>query len=232
MRFVALILYLSLAYLASGQSRPLSEDRRVVHELERMMSGDQGIPGPIEVSGAVSAESFVGDGSGITYTNTFWDDLTLSGFSLIDPAGPAGATLTPYPANTNVYVMLFKAGDAGVGQLQMSHTYARGTELRPHVHYSAAHSSTNVWRLDMAYGPILNKLTNHYQSVVTGTVASAYNHQMLSFAPLAGNTNTIGESTAFLIKVSPVSGSNTYLLDFDIHYQIDKLGSNNENPYE
>jgi hypothetical protein len=61
-------------------------------------------------------------------------------------------------------------------------------------------------------------------------------HAMSNFAPITDMTNKMGECGMFCITLrcddSGGDSQDLILFDFDIHYQSDKLGSDNENPYE
>jgi hypothetical protein len=229
----------------------------VIHELEQKLDGKRAINNDLEVGGVVTAEafvggtvtadSFVGDGSSLTnlpmslpYTNTVWDDLTLSALNLRDPPGgespPALQEYIPSAGVTNV-LLDFNDGQRAYGILQMKHSYKRDSEVRPHIHWTSTVNCTSTWELAMSFGHIEGGMTNTYRQSSIFTNLTARKHVMSSFPAVTDMTNRLGESGIFLISLKCVSAgaastNGPLLLDFDIHFQSDKLGSDNENPHE
>lgn len=176
----------------------------------------------------------------VVFSDTVWDDLTLSSLQFRDPPGgeaaPALQVYVPAPGVTN-FVLDFDTDERGFGILQMKHGYKRDSEVRPHIHWTSATACTSTWELAMSFGRIGGGMTNTYLQTAVFTNGTPYVHRMSSFPVITDMTNKLGESGVFLISLKCVAeGATTtngpYLMDFDIHYQIDKVGSYNENPYE
>lgn len=174
----------------------------------------------------------------LLFSDTVWEDLTLSSLQFRDPPGGEAAPALVIYANGGVtnYVSDFDTGERAFGILQMSHAYASGTECRPHIHWSSSASVTSTWELGINYGEIGQGMTNSYKSVITVTNLVAHKHNMSNFAPMTNMAGKMAESGIFLVAIKCIaSGDDTQdliLYDFDIHYQIDKIGSDEENPYE
>jgi len=172
---------------------------------------------------------------GIVYSSTYWDDLTISALNLRDPPGGIGApeliAYSPNPAQTN-YVLQFDELEEAHGQVQMSHRYAMGTDIEPHIHWTATTGSTNVWALHMQYGRIGRLLTNNYSSIVTGIVDRANEHTLTGFATVLGVESNMGPSGIFLFRVQHVdavgASPDPILLDVDWHFQISNPGGSDD----
>ena len=163
----------------------------------------------------------------LTLTNSVWDDLTLSAFSLYDPAGPAGAITVV--ATNSLWVKQFKPGDSGYCIAQMKHSYKAGTAINPHLHtYSTnAAPTTNTWTLGITAGQINGGMTNHYTDSVTFTNQSGV-HAMVQFTNWP--TSALKESTILGLVVSNTGPDSSLLMDIDLHFEEDKIGSDNPAP--
>ncbi len=171
-------------------------------------------------------------------SDTVWEDLTLSSLQFRDPpGGEAAPALVPFVNGpvTN-YVSDFDTGERAYGILQMSHKYKQNTEVRPHIHWSSSAAVTAQFSCAMSYGPIMGQITNAYYDIITVTNMIAKKQMQSAFTPITDITNKLGESGVFCIALkcenSGGDGQDLVLFDVDIHYQADKLGSDNENPYE
>ena len=234
LRFVSLAILVLLSSSACAQtySMPLSSLKAKVLDLEREYDD-------LEAASASLPTSTLTVGS-LELTDSVWDDLTLSSLQFRDPPGgeaaPALQIYVPAPGVTN-YVLDFDAGERGYGILQMKHGYKRDSEVRPHIHWTSSTACTSSWELAMSFGHIDGGMTNTYRQTSVFTNLTPRKHNMSSFPAVTDMTNKLGESGIFLISLKCVSEgaastNGPFLMDFDIHYQIDKLGSDNENPYE
>lgn len=86
----------------------------------------------------------------VVFSDTVWDDLTLSSLQFRDPPGgeaaPALQVYVPAPGVTN-FVLDFDTDERGFGILQMKHGYRRDSEVRPHFHWTSATACTSTWEL-------------------------------------------------------------------------------------
>lgn len=179
------------------------------------------VAGDLEVSG------------NITITDTVWDDMTVSTLSL--SAGAAAPEPTAYGTNS-IKSLNYDSGDSSYGQIQFSHAKKPLTDVNPHIHWSSTDDRsaiTNIsFKLDCVYGGINRGITNTYSSTVTVTGTNAYLHRLVSFTPFG--SNALNESSIVLFEITCVEdgGANdkVFIHDIDFHYQIDKLGSDNEIP--
>lgn len=171
--------------------------------------------------------------------NTSWDDLKFPATAI----NPPGQASDPDFDTTNG-TWLFDAATTEVVFLiaQMPHAWAEGTAISPHVHWYKTTSASGdvMWQLDYKIFPIGEVGDAAFTSLtVTDTVAgtpdtdTAQMHLISSFSDIDMTGQTL--STCLLLKLSRVGGNaaDTYgadaaLIEFDIHFEIDSLGSDEE----
>ena len=165
-------------------------------------------------------------GGNISFTNTVWDDLTISALNLFDPPGAAGVTIAG--VTNGLFAAEFDAGESGAGIGQMKHSYKAGTAIEPHLHVVGRSLTpvTNVWGLTVNSAPIHGQFTNTWYYQATSVVERS-KHHLVGFPPYAP---AMSESAIISFVVTNVSGAASYLLDIDFHFESDKLGTDNELP--
>lgn len=120
----------------------------------------------------------------------------------------------------------------------MPHRWKEGSFVSPHVHWSPTSTSTGsvVWQIDCDIANVGEAYSGSYtytSPIVSYADGILNDHKLIDFSELQMPGKTI--SSIILWRISRIggSGSDTYpqdarLLEFDIHYQIDSLGSNEE----
>jgi len=182
---------------------------------------------------------YVGNGDVESYSNTSqyeanWDDLRFPA-SAVNPPGQAA---DPDFDTTNG-TWLFAASGTEVIFLiaQMPHAWKEGSTIKPHVHwYKTTSASGNVyWQLDYKKFPIGEVGDAAFTTIasataVTGDDDTAQQHILTAFPDVTMSGMTL--SDMLIMKLSRIGGdaADTYgadaaLMEFDIHYQIDTLGS-------
>lgn len=166
-----------------------------------------------------------------------WDDLRFPGQGI----NPPGAASDP-DIESATGLPLFDSNGTEIlaGIAQLPHAWCEQSAIIPHVHWQKTTSAAGnvLWQLD-------------YEVVNNGEVATmAYGSQLQVSGPVAGTPDndtaneclisSFGEvdmnrmriSSLLLWKLSRIGGdaADTYgadarLLEFDIHYKIDALGS-------
>lgn len=186
------------------------------------------IDGDLDLNGDLTV---IGD---LTYSDTYWDDLTTSAAQAkVNPA-------TSKPTyNTDSLTLVFDAADSTTNFLvfnfQMSHRFKAGTDISPHVHYAQKSAvDTCEWFI------ILYKWTDlgekqpaswtriHTSNQTIYTYSDGALHQLADFPDISGSGHT--ESSILDIKLFCWADAALSLKQFDIHFQIDKPGSDNEIP--
>ena len=118
--------------------------------------------------------------------------------------------------------------------VQLPHGYVVGTNLRPHIHWMTpdANAGNVVWGFEYAVFNIgvANSGVSVNTTATDAAPASAWNEQVISFSEINGTD--IVESTVIMCRLyrDATNGADTYGSDavgmsFDIHYQVDDLGS-------
>lgn len=182
---------------------------------------------------------YTGIGNVDSYSHTSqyepnWEDLKFPA-SAINPPGQAG---DPDFDTTNG-TWLFDAAGTEVIYLiaQMPHAWKEGSTIKPHVHWYKSTSAVGnvLWRLEYKKFPIGEVgdaafTTLDVTSPAVGDDDTAQQHALSAFADI--DMTGMGLSDMLLMKLSRIGGdaSDTYgadaaLMEFDIHYQVDTLGS-------
>lgn len=121
--------------------------------------------------------------------------------------------------------------------VQLPHMYKPGTDLHPHVHWMYGTSETDtsvVWGLEYVWTNINDSVG--YTSILDNTFAT-YNedstHKVDELAHISGTDKRISSMVVCRLYREGDNAADTYshsvyLGEFDFHYQLDTLGSNEE----
>ncbi len=118
---------------------------------------------------------------------------------------------------------------------QMPHTWAVGTDILPHVHWIQEQSGVVLWRLEYKWMNVNALEPASFIVVDAATTFYSYGSGNLSqvnlFEAIDGADKLL--SSILLMRLSRIGGDalDTYsidarMLEFDIHYQINSMGSN------
>lgn len=184
------------------------------------------------------------------YSDTYWDDLRvpitatkLGGtkdpdFSLFKNNGAASQGVFIYWFDDTTEEEVYFAA-------QIPHGYKYGTDLHPHVHWApdsngGAGEVVN-WGLEYSIAEIgsgFGNTTIIYANAHTPADASlvASQHYVSEFSSISGTAiDSVSAMIAFRLFRDATGGGGTDdyshdagVLEFDLHYQIDAPGSNNE----
>lgn len=164
-----------------------------------------------------------------------WDDLKFPA-TAVNPPGqasdPTWDIITPgwrfAPGKTEILHL--------VGQLP--HTYAEGSELRPHIHWTKTSAGVGdvYWQLEVAKASINGVITTFTTTSVTTTVDGTPDtdttdkHLISAFPSIDGAG--LGISDMLIMKLSRIGGdpADTYgadarMLEYDIHVKSRLSGS-------
>ena len=174
--------------------------------------------------------------------NTNWDDLRFPVQNLkINAANSKPDTITPI-AGLQLYG--FDGGSASEwvsGVAQLPHTWKSRTALHPHVHWMPSTTATGrvCWELQYTVASI-NSVFNTTVATMLATDytdGTNYMHRYCSLATIGmTNISASNVSTIILFRLlrrADYSAHDTYgndaaLLEFDIHYEVDSYGSDQE----
>lgn len=171
-------------------------------------------------------------------SDTVWDDLRFPAAGI----NPPGAASDP-TVNTTNGLLEFSATATNVIaiQAQFPHDWKIGSSINPHIHWrkKTAGNGNVLWRMQYEFKGIGQDFTDTLTALDSATPAvgtddgTALRHLLSSFGSVSmtGYANA-GVSIMGIILISRIGGdaADTYagvaqLLEFDIHYQKDSLGS-------
>ena len=167
--------------------------------------------------------------------DTVWDDLRAP-FTRVR----RGALNKPDFDYTNLG-LLFPQNDATeiiYIVLQMPHNYKLGTNIYPHIHWQQMNANNVVWKLEYKWfiqgGAVPAGFTAATANTRLYTWAAGSLSQYDGWAALSGAAIT-GISSILLLKVfrednvdAGAGLGDALAFEFDIHYEIDTLGSQSE----
>jgi len=175
-----------------------------------------------------------------------WDDLRIVPSSF-DYAGVADPTLYDYqPTGSGIVFKVYKfdKDDVGYATVQMPHGYKEGSALRPHIHWTPCNRGTTEgtakvgWKVDYTFANISSNFIAG-QTVDLQDACHGVNdkHEITNSVSVSGTGLTISHMILLRIYRSDTGTDDTWagtgaqapaLLEFDIHYQKDMIGSRQE----
>lgn len=165
-------------------------------------------------------------------THTTWDDLRFPA-SGINPPGAVSD-----PTRDTADGRLVFAGNAEnivAVQAQMPHNWKVGSGIRPHVHWSPTSSATATvqWKLQYKIANVNAAFPSEWASEIITVPPTGVTdqHEIDGFTEIAMTGKTL--SCMILILLSRLgnedaNAATVKLNEFDIHYEIDGLGSQEE----
>lgn len=187
---------------------------------------------PIRFGNAADYVQIDGDGElSLAGDATVWEDLRAPATAI----NPPGQASDPTWDNTNGGWLFDNTGTEQLWViLQIPHAWKVGSSIYPHIHWMPTTATTNygVWQIDYKWTDIDEVDAGSF----TNSTALAYGnnnaleHILDSFAAISGAGHTI--SSTVTVKISRTSAGNytgdMLLKEFDIHYEIDTMGSKTE----
>jgi hypothetical protein len=180
-------------------------------------------------------------GTGIAACVPVWDDLRFPA-QAINPVGALAPPAVDEVETGFPGVFLFSGSQDNMisGIAQMPHAWSKGTAIRPHVHWSkvTGSSSAVTWELFVRQIGNPGDVAGAWSEAIAGTLVAgdqtaSDNHLLTSFGEVA-MTDYI-ESCCLAWRLyrrgsADADNNAVRLYEFDIHYQIDQLGTITEIP--
>jgi hypothetical protein len=179
-------------------------------------------------------------------SSVVWDDLRLvpSSFDYPGNNDPTIVDYQPAGSGTTFKVWKFDKDDAGYASVQMPHSYKEGSDLHFHIHWTSCNRGTTEgtakvgWKVDYSIANVHGNFVAS-QTVDLSDACSGVNHRHEITNSVAVSGTGLSISHIILLKIyrSDTGADDTWagtgsnapaLLEFDIHYQIDALGSKQE----
>lgn len=202
------------------------------------------------ITDLVAASDFLvdcGTQKTIELVETVWDDLRIvpGAFSFLGAADPTLSAWQPGGSGTTFRVYKFQKNDEVFASCQMPHKYKEGADLEFHIHWTPCdrgnEESGNYvgWKIDYTVanldGTFGSSSTVDLSDACSGT--DDY-HEISSSVTVSGTGLTISHILMLRIYRSDTGADDTWigttatqspaLLEFDIHFEIDTIGSRQE----
>jgi hypothetical protein len=185
--------------------------------------------------GTTNYSAFESDGTlEFNGTATVFDDLRIPGLSV--KLGASAPDLAAFLGAGNLLVLRFDGGattEQVYFTVQLPHSYKEGSNITPHVHWSAVDGNAgNVhWQLEYTW----QNIDGTFPAVTTitatdATSGTAWDHQKAAFSAITGTGKTISSMLVCRLFRDPTDGADTYgsdaaFLEFDFHFELDTVGS-------
>jgi hypothetical protein len=192
----------------------------------------------------VTGDTTLLTGDHVRLENVVWDDLRIvpSAFDFAGGRDPALADWRPGGSGTTFKVWEFTTNDQAFFTCQIPHSYKPGTSLKPHVHWTpgdrgtAETVKTVAWKLDYAVANIDGTLDASANVDLTDTCTGTNDkHEISLSGTIPGTGLTISAMLVCRIYrdagdswATNTAGNCPILLEIDFHFEIDRLGSDNE----
>lgn len=166
-----------------------------------------------------------------------WEDLRFPA-AAINPVG-----LTDDADRDNTYGwLLFDATNPEVAacQAQLPHAWKQGTVLKPHVHWMKSVNGAGgvYWQLQYRWCQIGQVMDGSWTTIGSSTAIvsdgnTAYKHALTELGTITTVGKLVSDMLVMILSRQPANAGDTYgsdaiLLEFDIHYLRESLGSNYE----
>lgn len=204
------------------------------------------LPTNTDVANLTVTDSILLEGDG-----TVWDDLRFPALALRTPASGAAAEpdLVQFrddnDGSTGVFSYAFDPGteEEMYFAVQMPHSWA-GTPISPHVHWAVMVGTTGTvgWGMEYTWAELSG--TFGYTAFIAGNqnylgedTLTAYRHYLTSLPDITGTFGSGTISSMLVGRIFRDAGASlvadscpqdAVLLELDFHYEIDRLGSDQE----
>ncbi len=178
---------------------------------------------------------FEADGTLVaTGSATTWEDLRVPGMST--RGGASAPDLIAFGPSGGLMANSFDGGSTTEEvyfEIQMPHAWKTGSTIKPHIHWAPVNANAgNVkWVLEYSW----QNMNGAYGvpvtiSVTDAAAGTAWQHQLAAFPDISGEGKNISSILVCRLYRDPGDTADTYgadaaLISFDIHYEVDTLGS-------
>jgi hypothetical protein len=181
----------------------------------------------------------------IELNDTVWDDLRIvpGAFEFAGASDPTLSNWQPGGAGTTFKVWKFLENDEVFFTCQLPHTYKQGTDIKAHLHWTpcdrgAAESGNDVdWRLDYTWANVDGTFGSSSTIAMLDTCDGTDDkHQMTTTVTISGTGKEVSSMLVCRLYRDPVNDTwasilvaeSPALLEFDLHFEIDTMGSRTE----
>jgi hypothetical protein len=165
-----------------------------------------------------------------------WDDLRFPAQSINPPGTLDGPTVDATETGWPGTLLFVGNGDRVLcGVAQMPHAWARGTAIKPHIHWTKPTGSADAVTWEFLHRIIGNPgdTPGAWSSASTGTIVAGDQthtdeHLLTTFADIDMTGNIESAMVAWRLYrrgSTDADASTVRLLELDFHYQINQLGT-------
>lgn len=175
---------------------------------------------------------------------TMWEDLRIvpGAFQFAGAADPDLSNWQPGGAGATFKVYAFKVNDLVYFTCQLPHSYKEGTELKPHLHWTprdrgvAEDTKTVGWLLSYsAISPEGVFLASSDVDLTDTCSGVDHAHLQTDSGTIPGTGLKVSAMLVCLLKnagtgtwVGNAAGTAPAILEFDIHFEVNTMGSREE----
>ena len=188
------------------------------------------------IGGTINVAQIITTGeTPLTMEDTVWDDIRAP-FTQTK----RGALDKPDFDYTNIGLLFPQNDDAEIVYIifQIPHNYKLGTNIYPHIHWQQMNANNVVWKMEYKWfnpgGLVPGGFTAATATTRRYTWAAGNLHQYDGWTAISGAGIT-EISSMFLVKVfrddnvdAGAGSGDALAFEYDIHYEIDTLGSKRE----
>jgi hypothetical protein len=216
----------------------------------RMLAGRMQLPiGLLETDTSAPKDLEIDCGSQKTVKikQSVWDDLRIvpGAFKFAGSADPSLQNWQPGGSGATFKVYKFKKNDEAFASCQMPHTYKEGTDLEFHIHWTPANrgvaeSGNKVgWKVDYTIA-VVGGIFGASATVDLSDTCSGVNdkHELAGSVTVSGAGLKVSHIIVLRIYRTDTGTDDTWagttnaqspaLLEFDIHFRKDTMGSRQE----
>lgn len=176
---------------------------------------------------------------------TVWDDIRITPGSFDRPgvADPDYVAYQPGGSGVTTYLPEFAKNDLASFTVQMPHSYKLGSDMHVHLHWTPGtrgneeNGATVGWKIDYTWANI----DGTFSAMTTADLSDAcdgtdHKHQQTLSVTISGTGKDISSMLICNVKrtdtgtddtwASTTTGQLPLLLEVDLHYEIDTIGSN------
>ena len=200
------------------------------------------IANPHQLGDGTNYAEFEDDGSLIFYgSSTTYEDLQVPALNTVKSAN--APTLVDFIGGTMGYSFATNGMEQVFFSVQIPHAWEEGSDLYPHVHYAAldtvdggTNADTVVWGLEYTWTNAFSTFPST-ETIYAYTVVKTENlHTVVAFEnPITPTSSQNKISSILMCRLfrEPGNSRDTFrkeiiLLQFDIHYKVNTLGSRTE----
>jgi len=206
--------------------------KRITFDNLRGSISKLGVPASTDYTGVEADGTLVFNGAA-----TVWEDLQVPGMSV--GAGPSSPDLIHFAGSVTLSVYGFDGGST-LEQVyftcQIPHARKVGSTIYPHVHWAPTTAGAGNVKWNLEYTWQNWDATFGASTTISVTAAAggtAWYHHLTSFPTITGTGMGISSILVCRLYREPSDIADTYgadaaFLAFDIHYEIDTVGSRQE----